>query len=472
MIPHARGLFCWLTLTSALLGCGEGPAPERLSSDFKEFTCTAKHVKAGEPRAYFGPFDDLDKESLCVLGLAQKEVLVAHYNIRNQAFLDELVALKARGVDVRVAVDLENSKNEWNVGDDFLEEHGIPVVRFRPKGKGALMHLKVAVVDGEIAMTGSFNWNGSASLANEENLVVLRDPAVIERYAEEVREILGDFPPGPTGGQATDEMAVHFSPEEPLDGVLAEHIASAASTIDVAMFTFTSKPLESALQEALGRGVRVRLVTERKQTGLSTIDENLEAAGAEVVRAANRIGPHTAMHHKYAVIDGEKVLTGAANWTNAGTRVSDEDVLVVGNDRFARAYAENFADLLHVYAGLEESEPSAERAGVLFHALHDGTEPGDRLVIVGSAPELGAWRVDEGIELRTTDDLFPSWTARTRLPAGSQVEYKFVVLRASGEIAWEPGENRRLSLPASGRGTVVTGRFGDTSKSWTPTEAP
>lgn len=106
---------------------------------------------------YFAPYDQPEKQVLCVLSAARREVVIAHYNIRRENVIAKLIELKQRGVDVRVAVDEKNSHQEWNVGDDAMEAAGITLVRTKPRGSGALMHLKIAVVDGEIAMTGSFN---------------------------------------------------------------------------------------------------------------------------------------------------------------------------------------------------------------------------------------------------------------------------------------------------------------------------
>ena len=142
------------------------------------------------------------------------------------------------------------------------------------------MHLKVAVVDGGTVMTGSFNWNGTAALANDENMIVLRDPEVVDHYRRQVLEVRGDEPHVIEGGPMTDDMALHFSPEERLDDVLVSHIGQADSSVDVAMFTFTSAPVIDALVAAVDRGVQVRAVLEHKQTGFTSADEQLEQAGA------------------------------------------------------------------------------------------------------------------------------------------------------------------------------------------------
>lgn len=462
-----------LAALPATLGCSDDSTAESTEDYATEFQCTATSARPGEPRVYFAPFDEVERQALCVLDQAQEEVLVAHYNIRRESYLNKLVELRDRGVTVKVAVDQFNASREWNVGDDFLQDNGIEVVRTTPCRSRCLMHLKIAVVDSSLVMTGSFNWNGTASLANDENMIALRDPELVTMYRNQVLETLGEKPREVEGGQATETMALHFSPEEHLDDVLSDHIGRADQSIDIAMFTFTSTPVADAVAAAARRGVRVRAVLERKQTGTTSVDEQLEEAGALVIRGANQIGAYSAMHQKYAVIDGRKVITGATNWTYTGTRRSDEDLLIVELPEVAAAYERNFADLLYVYGGLEVDDiPPNEQAGVLFHAIHGETQWGDGVAVTGNHPALGNWDPWQGAPMDTSTSMFPNWSAQAYLPAGTRLEYKYVTITGYGEVWWEPGPNRVLEVPASGRAVVRSGPYGDTSTNWSPIEVP
>lgn len=443
-------------------GDDEGSAGRALA---RVSSCTIRDTVApGSPRVLFAPFDPVEDEVLCALDGAESEVLVAHYNIRSQRVLDKLVELHRRGVTVRVAVDAKNAQNEWNVGDDLLESAGVPVVRFPSKG---IMHLKVAVIDRAFAMTGSFNWNETASTVNDENMIAFRDPELVARYHEQVLELLGDRARTVAPAQATPWAQVHFAPERAVDAPIVKAIDAAKTSVDVAMFTFTMRSLSDALVRAQNRGVRVRLVVERKQQDLSDAEDRVEAAGATVIRAANRLAEHSAMHQKYAVIDGARVITGATNWTFSGTRTNEEDLLILDVPAIAQAYARNFADLLHVYARVDEGAASV-RSPVVFRGVHGATAFGDTVVVVGSDPALGAWNPWAGVPMGGEN--WPDWSTRASLPAGAHVEWKLVTIEASGEVVWEPGANRVLDLPASGRAVVVSGAFGDTSKTWTPAD--
>lgn len=448
---------------------------ESAESANTEATCPAfTETTPGNPSVFFAPFDAPEQQVLCLLSRAEREVVIAHYNIRRENVIAKLIELKNRGVDVKVAVDQTNAGHEWNVGDDAMQAAGIRVERVKPRGSGAIMHLKAAVIDGKIAMTGSFNWNETAALANDENMVVFKDPEVVSRFRNQVLEVLGDKPRAKEPVQAAPNVKVYFTPEQRVDDVIAAEIDRATRSVDVAMFTYTNATIGAAIERAARKpGVKVRLVLESKQTGMSSADEKAEAAGATVVRGGNRIGQYSAMHQKYAILDDERVITGATNWTNAGTRTNEEDLVVVDDAAFARKYRQNFADLMMIYGGVDVTadDPSAlstATAKVLFNPIHDGTGWGDRVVVVGSDPALGSWDPRRGVGASTHADMFPSWTAPAVLPSGAHVEYKYVTLRANGEIVWEPGPNRVLDVPATGRAQVTSGQYGDTGVNWTP----
>lgn len=78
------------------------------------------------------------------------------------------------------------------------------------------------------------------------------------------------------------------------------------------------------------------------------------------------------------------------------------------------------------------------------------TQWGDTAVLVGSVPALGEWQPDRGVRLSTDKDCYPTWKAQLLVPGGVEsVEYKIVILRADGQVDWEPlTRNRELRLRA------------------------
>ena len=51
------------------------------------------------------------------------------------------------------------------------------------------MHNKFAVIDNEIVITGSYNWTASAGERNDENLLVIDDNYIVERYQDQFNNL-------------------------------------------------------------------------------------------------------------------------------------------------------------------------------------------------------------------------------------------------------------------------------------------
>jgi phosphatidylserine/phosphatidylglycerophosphate/cardiolipin synthase-like enzyme len=48
----------------------------------------------------------------------------------------------------------------------------------------AISHNKVMIIDGEIVITGSFNFTKAAQEKNAENLLIIRDPTLAVQYTQ------------------------------------------------------------------------------------------------------------------------------------------------------------------------------------------------------------------------------------------------------------------------------------------------
>ncbi|MCX7803248.1 MAG: phospholipase D-like domain-containing protein [Meiothermus ruber] len=118
-----------------------------------------------------------------VLGRARQEIWVAAYVLTDTRIIEALVQAHRRGVRVRVVIDTRNLENSR---DETLKQAGVDV---RKDGNPYTMHHKVMVVDGEWVITGSYNFTNSGFGRNNENLLILRDSALAQRYQREVESI-------------------------------------------------------------------------------------------------------------------------------------------------------------------------------------------------------------------------------------------------------------------------------------------
>lgn len=158
----------------------------------------------------------------------------------------------------------------------------------------------------------------------------------------------GDIDPGdagdtgPAGGEPVQEVDVIFSPQplsESHNARVAQLIAGARRSIDVAMYSFSDAAILDALGQAADRGVRVRFLLDtaaedaRKEGAalLASTSGQLERRGINV-RYVNKV-----LHHKLMIVDGPRddlaaadtaiLATGSANWSNAAATRYDENTL-------------------------------------------------------------------------------------------------------------------------------------------------
>ena len=173
-----------------------------------------------------------------------------------------------------------------------------------------------------------------------------------------------------------------------------------------------------------------------------------------MVVGANTSSAFAAMHQKYAVIDERIVLTGACNWTYTAFRKSEEDVLVIRDIAVAKAFLNDFADLMKRYDTAyspADYSYSDNSAAVNFVCEEADTQWGEVVCVVGNHPALGHWDPQRAVRLDTARSLFPRWSGFVDLSAGTQIEYKYIRLKSDGSVIWELGSNRILNTSSNGR---------------------
>lgn len=127
-----------------------------------------------------------------------------------------------------------------------------------------------------------------------------------------------------------------------MDNVLAA-ISSARESIDVAAYSFTSKQIAIALDNASKRGIRVRVVADAKDNdGQYSAVTWLQHKGIDV----RLNGRYAIQHNKFMVIDGITTQTGSFNYTSSAIKRNAENTIVIWNEpSTASAYQQEFKRL-------------------------------------------------------------------------------------------------------------------------------
>ena len=167
---------------------------------------------------------------------------------------------------------------------------------------------------------------------------------------------------------------------------------------------------------------------------------------------ADRVSVSAELHRDGTVTYRYRGLVGSSLTDGSSATIGIESP--DGSDGLA--YAVNTAGAVTEGLGITFRRPT-DRVAATFNVTAQ-TEWGDRVLVVGNLPELGAWDPSRAVEASVA--AYPEWTARTPLPANTRVEFKYVVRTASGTVRWEPGGNRTTVTPPTGR-YVTHDTFGE-----------
>jgi phosphatidylserine/phosphatidylglycerophosphate/cardiolipin synthase-like enzyme len=81
---------------------------------------------------------------------------------------------------VQVSLD-QSQRTEKYSSANILANQGVPTMI---DAEHTIAHNKVIVIDGEMVITGSFNFTKSAQEKNAENVLIIRDQALAMRYTQ------------------------------------------------------------------------------------------------------------------------------------------------------------------------------------------------------------------------------------------------------------------------------------------------
>lgn len=136
------------------------------------------------------------------------------------------------------------------------------------------------------------------------------------------------------------ELRACFTPAENCMDLIVAAIDNAKSEILVQAYSFQAKPLVKALGRAHTRGVKVRVILDRGD------ERQSDRAGSRLI--AERILPQVdtgvaSAHNKVMIIDGDNVITGSFNFTEAAQKKNADNVLLIkGHPEVAAAYRKNW----------------------------------------------------------------------------------------------------------------------------------
>ena len=138
-------------------------------------------------------------------------------------------------------------------------------------------------------------------------------------------------------------VSAHFSTQGSIAKVVGEAIRQTRERLTIAMYGFDSAELGDELLGLAKKNVIVRLkVDAARSSGKKIVFllEQLRASGVQV----QTVAPNGRNHNKFAVIDGERVLTGSYNWT-VRSESNWENLLILDCPELAKAYENEWEEI-------------------------------------------------------------------------------------------------------------------------------
>ncbi len=133
----------------------------------------------------FSPDDGVAQRLVQRLQSAERSIDFLAFAFTSDEIAQAMLERAASGVRVRGVVERSQAGGQ---GSEYerLRSAGLQV---RLDGNPGNMHHKVILIDGEVVITGSYNFSRSAEEKNDENLVIIEGPEMAQRYAEEFERL-------------------------------------------------------------------------------------------------------------------------------------------------------------------------------------------------------------------------------------------------------------------------------------------
>jgi len=253
-----------------------------------------------------------------------------------------------------------------------------------------LMHHKFVVVDHRFVIITSANFTlsdtsgdftNSSSLGNANNLLKVDSPELAKLITEEFNIMWGERVGGKLDSKFglqkplrksqtitlnNSKITVNFSPISPTEpwvdsanGLISKTLSASKKTVDLALFVFSDQQLANILEERHDQNVQVRALIE-PQFAYRSYSEALDMMGFALSENCKyEVDNHPwknpistvgvpilakgdLLHHKFAVIDNQTVITGSHNWSEAANNGNDEILVVIENPTVAAHYQREF----------------------------------------------------------------------------------------------------------------------------------
>jgi phosphatidylserine/phosphatidylglycerophosphate/cardiolipin synthase-like enzyme len=130
---------------------------------------------------YFSPEDDPMSHVLAQVGRADTSIHFMSFSFTHDDLGNAVRERAANGVEVRGIFEQRGANTQYSECPIMLDA-GLDV---RLDGNPYTFHHKVIIIDSSVLVMGSFNYSNNATESNDENMLIVHDPALAAEYEAE-----------------------------------------------------------------------------------------------------------------------------------------------------------------------------------------------------------------------------------------------------------------------------------------------
>ncbi|RLD65357.1 MAG: hypothetical protein DRI95_08895 [Bacteroidetes bacterium] len=140
----------------------------------------------------------------------------------------------------------------------------------------------------------------------------------------------------------TKNEIVCFSPHNKCSETIKDFLDKAKNSIQICVFTISDNSITKQIVQCFERGVNIKIITDNdKQYDRGSDISYLAGKGIDIKVDMTR---HH-MHHKFAIVDNNALLTGSYNWTRSAEKYNQENLIITNNSEFIRIFKNEFENL-------------------------------------------------------------------------------------------------------------------------------
>ncbi len=157
-------------------------------TEFQEL-CNNKKSKTPYPtiflnnqkiETYFCPEDNCKDKVLQTLNNANKSIHFMLFYLTDKDITNTLINKHKQELNIKGVMEKKNI-NKWSTFN-ILKESGINIIKDKNK---ANLHHKVFIIDNKTVITGSYNPTTNGNKVNDENILIIHNKNIAERFLEE-----------------------------------------------------------------------------------------------------------------------------------------------------------------------------------------------------------------------------------------------------------------------------------------------